>query len=103
MKTIIALCLVLVSLSAAAATPAPSCDRECLRGTVTLYLYALLRHDTSRLPLAENVRVTEDAIEKPLAKVSILRTVTGLRGYRQDFIDERAGVVVTGSVVQESG
>jgi hypothetical protein len=104
MKTIIALCLALVSWSAAAATStAPSCDRECLRGTVTLYLYALLKHDTSRLPLADNVRVTEDAIEKPLAKVGILRTVTGLHGYRQDYIDERAGVVVTGAMVQESG
>jgi len=103
MKTIISLCLVLVCLSATAAAPAPSCDRECLRGTMTLYLYSLLKHDTSRLPLAENVRVTEDAIEKPLAKVGILRTVTSLHGYRQDFIDERAGIIGSDNVVQESG
>jgi len=97
------LCFVLFC-GAAVAAPAPAtCDRECLRGTITTYLYALLRHDTSRLPLADNVRVTEDAIEKPLAKVGILKTVTSLRGYRQDFIDERAGVAGADVVVQESG
>jgi hypothetical protein len=104
MKILVSLCLVLLSGTAAAATsPTPSCDRECLRGTMTSYLYALLRHDTSRLPLAENLRVTEDAVEKPLAKVSIVNTVTSLRGYRQDFIDERAGVVGSDVVLQESG
>jgi len=103
MKAIALLCVVLFC-GAAVAAPAPAtCDRECLRGTITTYLYALLRHDTSRLPLADNVRVTEDAIEKPLAKVGILKTVTSLRGYRQDFIDERAGVAGADVVVQESG
>ncbi|MGH8260269.1 MAG: hypothetical protein ACREUG_11315, partial [Steroidobacteraceae bacterium] len=73
MKTVVALCLILVSSSAfAAAGPrssAPACDRECLRGMVTEVLYALVDHDTSKLPVAENLRVTEDGIEKPLAKV----------------------------------
>ena len=86
-----------------AAAPAPSCDRECLRGLLTTYLYALLRHDPSKLPLSEHVRVTEDAIEKPLAKAGILTTVTRLRGYRQDFLDERDGVATTSAVVEESG
>ena len=67
MKTIISLCLVLLSWTAAAAPPAPTCDRECLRGTMTGYLYALLRHDTSRLPLAENLRVTERTVERQWA------------------------------------
>jgi len=103
LKTIAALCLVLVAWTAAAAQPVPSCDRECLRGTLTRYLYALLKHDTSKLVLADKVRVTEDAIEKPLAKVGILKSVTSLRGYRQDILDERAGVAGAAVVVQESG
>jgi hypothetical protein len=86
-----------------AAVAAPSCDRECLRGLLTTYLYALLRHDPSKLPLSEHVRVTEDAIEKPLAKAGILTTVTRLRGYRQDFLDERDGMATTSAVVEESG
>jgi hypothetical protein len=83
--------------------PAATCDRECLRGKVTQLLYAFLKHDVSGLPVADNVRVTEDAVEKPLAKVSLVNTVTRLRGFRQDIIDERAGVAGADVVVEETG
>jgi hypothetical protein len=110
-KTLAPLCLILLgsSLAAHAAPrsapppPAPSCDRECLRGMVTGYLYALLRHDTGKLPLADTVRVTEDAVEKPLAKAGLLSTVTRLRGFRQDILDERAGMAGADVIVEESG
>jgi hypothetical protein len=87
---------------AAQRSPA-SCDRECLRGTVTQLLHALVRHDVSGLPVAATLRVTEDAVEKPLGEVGLVRTVTRLRGYRQDIIDERAGVAGAHVVVEESG
>ena len=80
-----------------------TCDRECLRGTMTAFLHALLEHDASELPIADTLRVTEDAVEKPLAQLGLLRTVTGLRGYRQDILDERAGMAGTHVVVEESG
>src|SRR6516165_3192351 len=79
------------------------CDRECLRGKVTQLLYAFLKHDVSKLPVAGTLRVTEDAVEKPLAKVGLVRTVTRLRGFRQDVIDERSGVAGADVVVEESG
>jgi hypothetical protein len=79
------------------------CDRECLRGTVTQLLYSLVEHDVSGLPVADTLRVTEDAVEKPLAQVGLVRTVTGLRGFRQDIVDERAGVASALVVVEESG
>jgi hypothetical protein len=88
-------------LSASAASAA--CDRECLRGTMTTFLYALLKHDASKVPVADAVRVTEDGIEKPLAKVGLLNTVTRLRGYRQDILDERAGMAGADVVVEEVG
>ena len=72
------------------AQSAITCDRECLRGKVTQLLYAFLKHDVSKLPVAGTLRVTEDAVEKPLAKVGLVGTVTRLRGFRQDIIDERA-------------
>ena len=110
MKTSTSLCLILLTCSSAAQAqsrsapvPAPTCDRECLRGMVTTYLYALLKHDTSRLPVSDKLRVTEDAIEKPLAKVSLLSSVTRLRGFRQDIIDERAGMAGAHVVAEESG
>jgi hypothetical protein len=105
MKTLAFLCLVLLSSTAALAAPPPAsaCDRECLRSTLTSFLYALLKHDTSKLPLADTVRVTEDGVEKPLAKLNILNTVTSLRGYRQDILDDHAGVAGSEVIVQESG
>jgi hypothetical protein len=109
MKIIAALCLILCS-SALAAQPsrapahaAPACDRECLRGKVTEVLYALVEHDVSKLAVAPTLRVTEDAVEKPLDKVGLVRSVTKLRGYRQDILDERAGQAVAGVMVEEAG
>jgi hypothetical protein len=105
-RTIAGLLLVCCAWSAAAssAQPAPgTCDRECLRGKVTQLLYALLKHDVSGLPVADTLRVTEDAVEKPLAKVGLVGTVTRLRGFRQDVIDERAGVAGAHVIVEETG
>ncbi len=89
---------------ATSAQRAPAtCDRECLRGKVTQLLYALVKHDVSGLAVADTLRVTEDAVEKPLAKVGLVSTVTRLRGFRQDIIDERAGVAGAHVVVEETG
>ena len=82
---------------------AATCDRECLRGKVTQLLFALVKHDVKGLPAADTLRVTEDAVQKPLAQVGLVNTVTRLRGYRQDIIDERAGVAGADVVVEESG
>ena len=110
MKKLTSLCLVLLACASAVQAaskptpvPAPSCDRECLRSLLTASLYAFLKHDTSKLPLSDQVRVTEDAVEKPLAKVGLVKTVTRLRGYRQDFLDERGGMATTGAMVEEVG
>ena len=81
----------------------PTCDRECLRGKVTQLLYAFVKHDISGLPVAATLRVTEDAVEKPLAQVGLIKTVTRLRGFRQDIIDERAGVAGAHVVAEETG
>jgi hypothetical protein len=80
-KTILGL-LAGVSMCGVTATAqsAITCDRECLRGKVTQLLYAFLKHDVSKLPLAGTLRVTEDAVEKPLAKVGLVNTLTRLRG-----------------------
>jgi hypothetical protein len=110
MKIVLALCLALSSAAAFAAQPArapahaaPTCDRECLRGKVSEVLYALVDHDVSKLPAAATLRVTEDGVEKPLDKVGLMRSVTKLRGYRQDIIDTRAQQTVAGVMVEESG
>jgi hypothetical protein len=111
MKIFVVLSLMLSSPAAfAAARPvavagsvAPACDRECLRGKITEVLYALAEHDVSKLAVAPTLRVTEDAVEKPLDKVGLVRSVTKLRGYRQDILDERIGQAVAGVMVEEAG
>ena len=107
-RTIVGVLLVCCACAAGANVNAAqrvttTCDRECLRGTVTQLLYALLKHDVSGLPVAATLRVTEDAVEKPLAKVGLVGTVTRLRGFRQDIIVEAAGVAGSHIVVEESG
>lgn len=87
----------------AAAQGTTTCDRECLRGKVTQLLYAFVKHDVSGIPVSDKVRVTEDAVEKPLAKVGLVGTVTRLRGFRQDIIDERSGVAGADVMVEEDG
>ena len=62
-----------------------------------------MKHDVSKLPVADTLRVTEDAVEKPLGKVGLVRTLTRLRGFRQDIIDERDGVAGADVVAEESG
>jgi hypothetical protein len=108
MKKLAALCLILMSSAFAAGGKAPSaaaptCDRECLRGMATRVLYALIDHDSGKLPVAADLRVTEDGIDKPLAQIGLFKTVTRLRGYRQDIIDERAGQSIAGVMVEEAG
>jgi len=87
--------------TASAAKPSTACDRECLRGKVSELLYAFVKHDVSKLQVAPTLRVTEDAIVKPLAEVGLVKSVTGLAGYRQDIIDERAGVAGAHVIVNE--
>lgn len=87
----------------AAMPAAPSCDRECLRSHITQILWGLVKHDLGKVPFAETLRVTEDADEKPLKNVGLVRSVTALRGFRQDFIDERTGMAGAHVMVEESG
>jgi hypothetical protein len=109
MKSVLALLLILSPATLAAqptgapTTAAPACDRECLRGKVTEVLHALIDDNISKLDVSTNLRVTEDAVEKPLAEVGLVRSVTKLRGYRQDILDERAGQAVAGVMVEEAG
>ena len=104
-KTILALLLAvcLWGVPSNAVQRTTTCDRECLRGKVTQLLYAFVKHDVSGLPVASTLRVTEDAVEKPLAQVGLIKTVTRLRGFRQDIIDERAGVAGAHVVAEETG
>lgn len=95
-------CLSIVAVSAGFSISANACDRVCLTGHLTEYLYAMIEHDPSTLKVAPDVRFTENSVEAELGE-GLWRTATRFHGYRQDFIDEREGVASTHVVIEESG
>ena len=77
--------LVLAAMTASG-VQAADCDRTCLKSTITTYVDAMVAHDPSRLPLAANVRFTEDSQERKLGE-GLWKTVTRKGDFRQDYID----------------
>jgi hypothetical protein len=69
-----------------AAASAAECDRACLGEMITRYVDALLAHDPSKLPLAADVRFTEDSKLIKLGEGLWQEALT--KGtFRQDYLD----------------
>jgi hypothetical protein len=96
----VAVITTLISFDASA--QGAKCDRACLTDMMTRYLNALVAHDPSTLPVAPNVKFTEDTAAMKLGE-GAWKTVTKLRPYRVDFIDVQQGVAAVHTVVEESG
>lgn len=78
--------------------PIPTdCDRACLEGLATQYLAALVAHDPKRLPLAADVKYTEQEQVMDVGD-GFWGTVTAVGGYKHCFSDpvvEQIGCMVT--------
>lgn len=81
---------------------AQTCDRNCLRDTVSSYLNALVKHDPSMLAVTDSVRFTEDTRELKLGE-GLWQTIDSLAGFRQDILDEQKGVAGTHIKAIEQG
>jgi hypothetical protein len=79
---------------------AQACDRACLTGMMTQFVDALVAHDPSRLPLADDVRYTEDSRNARLGE-GLWQSVTAAGGFRQDYIDTRSQVAAAHVVLHE--
>ncbi|HVL90229.1 MAG TPA: hypothetical protein VM841_08355, partial [Actinomycetota bacterium] len=78
------------------------CDRACLEGFVDRYLDALVARDPARLPLAANVRFTENGVRLNVGDAQ-WKTVIGKGSYRLFVTDPEAGqVTFIGTVVEEA-
>lgn len=90
-ETVVAFAVLTLGTSAQAAPAGSSteCDRACLSGFVTKYLQALVAHDPQRLPLAADVRFTENGVAVPLGEALWL-TIGALGSYRVDYLDTEA-------------
>jgi hypothetical protein len=98
------LCLAISGCTTTGGNTAQSaCNRACLKGHIDGYVAAMLAHDPKRLPLAASVRFTEDTAEKQLTDSPLWKNATGVRAFRQDYLDERAGVAASHLVMDEAG
>ncbi len=85
--------LVLAAITTMGARAA-DCDRACLKGMITNYVDAMVAHDPSRIPLAANVRFTEDSQElKP--GDGLWKTVTKKGDFRQDYLDVKKQIAAS--------
>jgi hypothetical protein len=101
MLAVIVLLLMSSIQSVSNTSAAPACDRECLKGFVTQYLDALAAHKPEALPVAANVKFTEDCKEMKLGE-GMWKSMSRLRDYRRDILDVRAGVAVSFLVAEEN-
>ena len=99
LKTVVLLSAFVASANLAGAA---DCDRDCLRGILTQYLNAMVAHNPGGLPLAFNVRFTEDAKEMKLGD-GLWKAASKLGTYRQDILDVRQGVAASQVIVEEAG
>jgi hypothetical protein len=76
------------------------CPRVCLLDILSNYLDALVKHDPSHLPVAQNLRVTENGQEIKLGE-GIWKTAASF-SYRQSFADASTGQAGFFGVVEEN-
>src|SRR3954469_4465488 len=86
---------------AQAPAAAGGCDRACLVGFIDQYLDALLAQDPKRLPVAANVKFTENGQRLTLGD-GFWNSVTGKGTYRLDVADPAAGQVGTFVTMREA-
>lgn len=79
-----------------------SCDYDCLTGFVNQYLQALVAHDPAKLPVAPNVRFTENTIPLKLGD-ALWGTISGLGNYKIVFADPQGGSAGIETTIRENG
>ncbi|MEJ2247705.1 MAG: hypothetical protein P8Y80_16765 [Acidobacteriota bacterium] len=102
--TVISVIGMMLSVGVAPATSqiAP-CGRSCLEEMADRYIQALIAHDPSRIPLADNVKFVENGIALKLGQ-GLWKTATeGLGVYHHYFADIPAGQVGLITTVQQNG
>jgi len=77
-----------------------ACDRACLEGLVDKYLDAAIAHDPKQLPLARDVKFTENGVRLEVGDAH-WKTVTGKGTYRLFVTDAEAGQVAFIGTIRE--
>lgn len=78
------------------------CDRECLRGILTQYLNAMVKHDVNGVRFMGDVHFSEDTVVKPIGE-GFWTTISSLGTFRQDILDVKEGIAGTHVLAEEAG
>ena len=81
---------------------AGTCDRECLTGFIDQYLDALVAQDPKRLPLAPNLKYTENGQRLTLPD-GLWNSVSGRGTYELVVADPQKGEVTAEVTMREAG
>lgn len=95
-----ALGLAMLMLASPARSQSAGCDRVCLEGFVDRYFDAVAANDPSRVPLARNVRFTENAQLLTIGD-GLWNTMKAHGGYRLFTSDVEAGQVAFLGTIEE--
>jgi hypothetical protein len=87
-------------IAAAQTTSAGSCNRACLEGIADQYLAAMVAHDASKAPLANNFIFTENTIKRPPTE-GLWFTASGLTDYKFYISDLQEGQVAWVGIAKE--
>lgn len=89
------------AIASSTAAQAADCNRACLQSLITTYVDAIVAHEPSKLPLAANVRFTEDSQELKLGD-GLWKTVTKKGDFRQDYLDTTKQIAASHVVLFEA-
>ncbi len=96
MRKTIAAFLIFTAVAAARSV----CDRACLTGILDQYLNAMVANDSSRAPVAGNIKYTENAARLPLNE-GLWFTAAGLTDYKIVLADPEGSAAAFIGVVTE--
>jgi hypothetical protein len=78
------------------------CDRACLESFVDRYIDAIVKHDPSSVPLADNVKFTENGVELKVGD-ALWATASANTDFRIYVTDPETGQVGYSGIVKENG
>ena len=97
-----AVCAAALLYSSSAATQRGGCDRACLEGFLDFYVAAVVAHDATLMPLARDVKFTENGQRLPLDD-GLWHTATARGGYALKLADVERGEAVLIGTIREAG
>jgi hypothetical protein len=109
-RLVVSICALLCAATAGAQSSAPSqksqykvvCGHDCLAEFAERFLYGLTHHDASAVPLAPNVRYTENGAQLAIGD-ALWATVQSLGENKLVFTDPASGGIQLYAAVVESG